>query len=176
MTLGSLGAALAVAALVVGVMALVLVGAALWAVRRLRAPLMLARGVGFPLRWRWSLSRQALLHRRLVAALTSVRLALPAGRTEGPWAELAADVEALAVDVDRQLVVVDRQPRTVRQREVGPLEDRVREVEETARRLTASLRSWEAGSRNRSGAEIIQRLEAIDGALAELTRESDPPR
>ena len=165
--LGALGAALAVVAVVLVVVALVAVSGTALLVRRLRRPLLLAKSVTVPLRWRWSLARQAVLHRRLLVAVGQVRMALPAGR-DGPWQDLAADVERLATGVDRELVDVDRRARPLRQRALPPLEARVREVEQVAGRLVSTVGTWEASGSGRSAGEIMERLQAIDAALAEL--------
>jgi hypothetical protein len=165
--LGALGAALAAVAVVLVVLALVAaVGTALL-VRHLRRPLLLVKSVTVPLRWRWSLARQAVLHRRLLVAVGQVRMALPAGR-DGPWQDLAADVERLAAGVDRELVEVDRRTRPLRQRALAPLEARVREVEEVAGRLVSTVGTWEVSGSGRSAGEIMERLQAIDAALGEL--------
>lgn len=174
MTIASLGTALevlAIAFVVIGILS-VAVGALL--VRRLRRPLLLFRGVTVPLRWRWSLARQAVLHRRLMVAVGQVRVALPAGGGE-PWQGLALDLESLATGVDRELVEADRRPRPLRQRALPELERRVREVEQVAGRLVAGASSFEAGTTGRSAAEIMQRLQAVEGALAELQAPPDPP-
>ena len=172
-TLAALGAVLAAAAVVLVVLALVAVAATALLVHRLRRPLILVKGVTVPLRWRWSLARQAVLHRRLLVAVGQVRMALPAGR-DGPWQDLAGDVERLAAGVDRELVEVDRRARPLRQRALPPLEGRVKEVEQVAARLVSSLGSWEeSGTAGRSAGEIVERLQAIEGALAEL--QAPPP-
>ena len=175
MVVGTLAEILSI---VLGVLAALMLAGAVataWLVRRLRAPLVLARGVSFPLRWRWSLARQAVLHRRLVAALAGVRLSLPAGSAGGPWADLAGDLETLAVEVDRGLVAVDRQPRPVRVRALADLEGRVREVEQVAGRLQASLADRTEAIGSRTGPEIVARLELIERAMAELGEGAGPP-
>lgn len=171
---GTLGAALAAVAVVLVVLALVgAVGTALL-VRRLRRPLLLVKSVSVPLRWRWSLARQAVLHRRLLVAVGQVRMALPSGR-DGPWQDLAADVERLAAGVDRELVELDRRARPLRQRGLPPLEARVRDVEQVAGRLVSSLGTWETSGTGRSAGEIMERLQAIEGALTELQSPPSPP-
>ena len=172
MTLGALGAVLATLVVVLVVLALIALAGTTLLVRRLRRPLLLVKGQNVPLRWRWSLARQAVLHRRLLVAVGQVRMTLPPGR-DGPWQDLAADVERLAAGVDRELVEVDRRPRLLRQRALPPLEGRVKDVEQVAGRLAASLGSWEAPGAGRSAQEIMDRLRAIEGALAEL--QSPPP-
>lgn len=170
--LGTLGAALAVAAVVLVVLALVgVVGTALL-VRRLRRPLLLVKAVTVPLRWRWSLARQAVLHRRLLVAVGQVRVALPAGR-DGPWQDLVADVERLAAGVDRELVEVDRRPRPLRQRSLPLLEVRVREVEQVAGRLVSTVGTWDGVASGPSAGEIMERLQAIEAALGELRNAPD---
>jgi len=137
-------------------------------VHRLRRPMMLSPAVRVPLRWRWSLARQAVLHRRLLVAIGGVRLELPRAGGAGPWSDLIAEVEALALEVDRELVAVESHPRPIRQKAMAGLEARVREVEQVAGRLGQTLGSLEAGRPGRSAAELMERLDAIQGALAEL--------
>jgi len=167
MAIGALGTVLTVVAIVLVGLALLSVAAGALIVRRLRRPLLLFRGVTVPLRWRWSLARQAVLHRRLMVAVGQVRVALPAG-VEGPWQSLASDLESLAAGVDRDLVAVDRRPRPLRQQALPGLESRVREVEQVAGRLATGSASWDSASPGRSAAEIMERLQAVEGALAEL--------
>ena len=174
MTILALATVLAVVAVVLVVLALMAVVGGALLVRRLRRPLLLVKSVTVPLRWRWSLARQAVLHRRLLVAVGQVRLALPPER-DGPWQDLAADVERLAAGVDRELVEVDRRARPLRQRALPPLEARVREVEQVAGRLASSLGSWETPGSGRSAAEITERLQAIEGALAELQGPTEGP-
>ena len=175
MTLGALGTALEVVVLILVVLAAMSAATLALVVHRLRRPLLLFRGVTVPLRWRWSLARQALLHRRLMVAVGQVRAALPPGR-ETPWGDLASDLEALAADVDRELVEVDRRPRPLRQRALPGLDQRVREVEQVAGRLVGGAGSWNAAVPGRSAAEIMERLQAVEGALAELQAPPSPPR
>ena len=170
--LGALGAALAVAAVVLVVLALIAVAGTALMVRRLRRPLLLVKSVTVPLRWRWSLARQAVLHRRLLVAVGQVRMALPAGR-DGPWQDLVADVERLAAGVDRELVEVDRRSRPLRQRALPPLEARVRDVEQVAGRLVSTVGTWEKAGSGRSAGEIMERLQAIEAALGELQAAPD---
>jgi hypothetical protein len=170
--LGTLGAVLAAVAVVLVVLALVgALGTALL-VRRLRRPLLLVKSVTVPLRWRWSLARQAVLHRRLLVAVGQVRMALPAGR-DGPWQDLVADVERLAAGVDRELVEVDRRARPLRQRSLPLLEVRVREVEQVAGRLVSTVGTWDGTASGPSAGEIMERLQAIEAALGELQSAPD---
>ncbi len=162
------------------VVAVALAGAAAaLAVRRLRRPVELYPGArtGAPLRWRWSLSRSALLHRRLVVALASVRLTAAstgAGgssggrRRPGAWQDLIGEAETLAADVDRRLVLADAQPRTVRQRAVAGLEPDVAQVEQACGRLADTVRAWAATAPGQAGADLLDRIGAVDAALREV--------
>ena len=164
---GSVTAALAAVGVVLLFLALGTALAVALTVRHLRRPLLVGPGVRVPLRWRWSVSRQALMHRRLLVAMGSVHLAL--GRAgQGPFADLAAEVEDLALGVDRQLVAVDRQPRSLRQRALAPLEPRVNEVEQLAGRLVDTVTDWERSLPGRSADDVRERIEAVRSALAEL--------
>ena len=170
------------------------------AVRHLRRPVELFPGAqtGAPLRWRWSLSRSALLHKRLIVALASVRLAAAtsgplgpvrsglaggAGGRSGrsarsgqsgqsapsvPWQDLVSEAEALAVDVDRRLVMADAQPRAVRTRAVASLEPEVAQVEQACGRLADTVRTWAAAAPGRTAADLLDRIGAIDAALGEV--------
>ena len=167
-----MGTALAVTAVVLAVVALSAAIAAAVTIRRLRRPLLIGPGVTVPLRWRWSVSRQAVLHRRLLVAVGGVRMALPrgGGGTGGPWADLVQEVEGLALEVDRDLVGVEGRPRPLRQRAMPALENRVSEVEKVAARVVGTLGAWEGQQAGRSAGEIMERLDAIEGALSELDR------
>ena len=175
MTVGALGTALEVVVLTLVVLTALSAAAMALVVHRLRRPLLLFRGLSVPLRWRWSLARQAVLHRRLIVAVGQVRAALPAGR-ETPWGDMASDLETLAAGVDRDLIEVDRRPRLLRQRAMPSLDQRVREVEQVAGRLVAGAGTWEASAPGRSAGEIMERLQAVEGALAELQAPPDPRR
>ena len=169
------------------------------AVRHLRRPVELFPGAqtGAPLRWRWSLSRSALLHKRLIVALASVRLAAATSGPLGPvrsglaggggrsgrsarsgqpeqsagsvpWQDLVSEAEALAVDVDRRLVMADAQPRAVRTRAVASLEPEVAQVEQACGRLADTVRTWAAAAPGRTAADLLDRIGAIDAALGEV--------
>ena len=149
--------------------------AALIVMRRLHRPLELVPGVRgpVPLAWRWSLTRPALLQRRLVVALAGVRLAAgasPEGSARVPWAELVAETQRLAVAVEARLVAASRQPRALRQKLVAQLEPEVAQVEEVAERLVASIGTWAAGEPELSATRLLERLKAVDEALADVAR------
>ena len=169
---------LAVIALVVAVT--VLIGAVTGFVlaRRLKRPLLLApgaRGVNVPLRWRWSLSPAAVMHRRLVLATSSVVSIGPIESTrwggvrqEPPWQELLQDLLDLAVSVDRRLVAAERQPRPLRRRLYAEIEPQVKKVEQVAERMRSTVSAKGLGGADRSAEDVVARLDAIDSALGEI--------
>jgi hypothetical protein len=169
---------LAVIALIVAVT--VLVGAVTGVVlaRRLKRPLLLApgaRGVNVPLRWRWSLSPAAVMHRRLVVATSSVLAVGPIESTrwggvrqEAPWSELLQDLLDLALSVDRRLVAAERQPRPLRRRLYAEIEPQVSKVEQVAERMRATVSLKGLGGGDRSAEDVSARLDAIDAALGEI--------
>ena len=169
---------LAVIALVVALT--VLVGAVTGFVlaRRLKRPLLLApgaRGVNVPLRWRWSLSPAAVMHRRLVLATSSVVSIGPIESTrwggvrqEPPWQELLQDLLDLAVSVDRRLVAAERQPRPLRRRLYAEIEPQVKKVEQVAERMRSTVSAKGLGGADRSAEDVVARLDAIDSALGEI--------
>ncbi len=169
---------LAVIALIVAVSVLLAAVAGVVVARRLKRPLLLApgaRGVSVPLRWRWSLSPAAVLHRRLVVATSSVVSMGPIESTRwggvrqrAPWQERLQDLLDLAVSVDRRLVAAERQPRALRRRLYAEIEPQVTKVEQVAERMrtTVSARGLDAG--DRSADDIVARLDAIDAALGEI--------
>jgi hypothetical protein len=150
--------------------------AALIVLRRLHRPLELVPGKHgpVPLGWRWSLSRAAILQRRLVLALAGARLAasngLPDGTVGAPWADLVGDAERLAVAVEARLVVAARQPRALRQRLLAELEPEIVQVEQVTARLASTIGTWAAGTPDVSAAQLIERLDAVDAALADVAR------
>jgi hypothetical protein len=169
---------LAVIALVVAVTVLISVVAGVVLARRLKRPLLLApgaRGVSVPLRWRWSLSPAAVMHRRLVLATSSVLSTGPIESTRwggvrqlAPWQELLGDLLDLAVSVDRRLVTTERQPRALRRRLYAEIEPQVAKVEQVAERMRTTVSSQALGGGDRSADEVVARLNAIDAALGEI--------
>lgn len=160
---------------VVALVVLAAVAAAL-AVRRLRRPVDLYPGArtGAPLRWRWSLSRAALLHKRLVVAVAGVRLAAasstPAGggADDAPWREICDEALTLAAGVDRRLVLADAQPRALRLKAVAALDGDVAGVEQACTRLVGTIQTWAAAAPDRSASALLDRIGAIDAALGEV--------
>jgi hypothetical protein len=145
--------------------------------RRLKRPILLAPGVGVsvPLRWRWSLSPAAVMHRRLVVATSSVLSAGPIETTRfggvrqrPPWQELVQDLLDLAVSVDRRLVAAERQPRPVRRRLFAEIEPQVVKVEQVAERMRTTVQAQGLGQEERSAEDVVDRLDAIDAALGEI--------
>jgi hypothetical protein len=169
---------LAVIALIVAVSVLLSVVAGVVVARRLKRPLLLApgaRGVSVPLRWRWSLSPAAVLHRRLVLATNSVLSTGPIEgtrwggvRQEAPWQELLQDLLDLAVSVDRRLVAAERQPRGLRRRLYAEIEPQVTKVEQVAERMRSTVSAKALGGSDRSAEDVVARLDAIDAALGEI--------
>ncbi|HEY3700839.1 MAG TPA: hypothetical protein VGL32_01150 [Acidimicrobiales bacterium] len=169
---------LAVIALIVAVTVLVSAVAGVVLARRLKRPLLLApgaRGVSVPLRWRWSLSPAAVLHRRLVLATNSVLSTGPIESTrwggvrqQAPWQELLQDLLDLAVSVDRRLVSAERQPRGLRRRLYAEIEPQVAKVEQVAERMRATVSARELSGGDRSADDVVARLDAIDAALGEI--------
>ena len=167
---------LATVLVVLLVLAAVTAVAALMAMRRLHRPLELVPGVRgpVPLAWRWSLSRPALLQRRLVVSLAGVRLAARGGSLQRevrtPWADLVTETERLAVAVEARLVAAASQPRVLRQKVVAQLEPEVTQVEEVAQRLVTSIGTWASGEPEMSAARLLERLKAVDAALADVAQ------
>jgi hypothetical protein len=169
---------LAVIALVVAVTVLISAVAGVVLARRLRRPLLLApgvRGVTVPLRWRWSLSPAAVMHRRLVVATSSVLSTGPIETTRwggvrqlAPWQELLQDLVDLAVSVDRRLVAAERQPRPIRRRVYAEIEPQVAKVEQVAERMRTTVSAKGLGGADRSPEDVVARLDAIDAALGEI--------
>ena len=167
---------LAIVLIVLVVLAALTAGTALLLARHLHRPLELIPGRRgpVPLAWRWSLSRPALTQRRLVVALVSVRLAasggLPDTEVRQPWADLVGEAERLAEAVEARLVVAAAQPRSLRQRLLAELEPQVVQVEEVAARLVRSIGTWAAGTPDLSAGQLMERLNAVEQALAEVAR------
>ncbi|HMC52268.1 MAG TPA: hypothetical protein VKI64_05860 [Acidimicrobiales bacterium] len=144
--------------------------------RRLHRPLELVPGTRgpVPLGWRWSLSQPAVLHKRLLLAMAGVRLAAGGGLRErsdpAPWADLVAETERLAVGVEARLVVAAGQPRALRRRLMAQLEPEVAQVEQVAGRLVGTIDAWAEGSPDMSAAQLLERLDAVNAALADVAR------
>ena len=174
----SLSDVLAVIALIVAVTVLMAAIAGVVVARRLRRPLLLApgvRGVNVPLRWRWSLSPAAVMHRRLVVATSSVLSVGPVESTrwggvrqQAPWQDLLQELVELAVSVDRRLVAAERQPRSIRRRLYAEIEPQVLKVEQVAERMRTTVSAKGLGGGDRSAEDVVARLDAIDAALGEI--------
>jgi hypothetical protein len=174
----SLSDVLAVIALVVALTVLMAAVAGVVVARRLRRPLLLApgvRGVNVPLRWRWSLSPAAVMHRRLVVATSSVLSVGPVESTrwggvrqQAPWQDLVGELLELAVSVDRRLVAAERQPRPIRRRLFAEIEPQVVKVEQVAERMRTTVSAKGLGGGDRSAEDVVARLDAIDAALGEI--------
>lgn len=169
---------LAVIALIVAVTVMISVLSGVLIARRLKRPLLLApgvRGVAVPLRWRWSLSPAAVMHRRLVLATSSVLSVGPIESTrwggvrqEAPWQDLLHDLLDLSVSVDRRLLAAERQPRPIRRRLYAEIEPQVAKVEQVAERMRTTVSSKGLGGSDRSAEQVVARLDAIDAALGEI--------
>jgi hypothetical protein len=174
----SLSDVLAVIALVVALTVLMAAIAGVVVARRLRRPLLLApgvRGVNVPLRWRWSLSPAAVMHRRLVVATSSVLSVGPVESTRwggvrqhAPWQDLVQELLDLAVSVDRRLVAAERQPRALRRRLYAEIEPQVVKVEQVAERMRTTVSAKGLGGGDRPAEDVVARLDAIDAALGEI--------
>jgi hypothetical protein len=174
----SLSDVLAVIALVVALTVLMAAIAGVVVARRLRRPLLLApgvRGVNVPLRWRWSLSPAAVMHRRLVVATSSVLSVGPVESTRwggvrqhAPWQDLVQELLDLAVSVDRRLVAAERQPRALRRRLYAEIEPQVVKVEQVAERMRTTVSAKGPGGGDRPAEDVVARLDAIDAALGEI--------
>src|SRR2546422_935409 len=62
------------------------------------------------------------------------------------------------------------QPRALRQRLVAQLEPEVTQVEEGAQRLVTSIGNWASGEPEMSAARLLERLKAVDAALADVAQ------
>lgn len=141
--------------------------------RAVRRRLALAPGVpcAGPVRWLWSASPAARLHRRLqaVATLLGGASSWRAGRAVG-LDDLAQRVVHEAAALDARLAVADRVRGPARRRLVEQVAGEVRELEAVAQRLVAT--SWALARDERREqpalAEVTERLDALDAALREV--------
>ncbi len=95
--------------------------------------------VAVPVRWLVTPGRAAQAHRRLRSAISTMRAVCPTprrGRTGGPFADLADEVEALAVALDRELLDASRQPMAQRTPRLSALMVRITQVETLAGSIT----------------------------------------
>lgn len=164
----------------------VLTGAALVTAESLRRANRLTPGrsptTSPPLRWLWSPSAAAQMHRRLRAACQLVG-SLPQPPRKG-WrrqrkqppldsiAALARDVLAEAVLVDRQIVAATYIARgTPRMQAMGALDYQVRAVEDAARRVhqLAARRAQVARPPAPEAPSLEQRIAIMEEAYGELT-------
>jgi hypothetical protein len=135
-----------------------------------------------PLRWLWSVTKAARLHRRLRTAVALIHLA-PSRRAERGERgvslsvdELRRDLEYQAVQLDQHLVVASRHPRSHRRGLLANLEVQVTEVELLSMRLSSMSRpegipssGWQATP---APPEVFERISAqldlLDAAQDEL--------
>jgi hypothetical protein len=136
-----------------------------------------------PLRWLWSPSPAATLHRRLRAACAlagSVEGSLPRDRWPRRRREpvndgivnLAQEVLQEAVALDQQLQSASLLPRGVtRDQAVGALDYQVRGLEDAARRVhqLATRRAQLARPAGPATLNLDERITAMEAALGELT-------
>ena len=123
-----------------------------------------------PLRWLWSGSLAARLHRRLIAALTAARLAAGLRRRARRAPDLVEALAVEAVALDERVVAAAYAPRRVRRQLLSTLESHVVTLEGVAGRLAGTLA---ADGRPQAGPppaleEVAERLDALDAAVAEL--------
>jgi hypothetical protein len=135
-----------------------------------------------PLRWAASFGVCGRLHRRLRAAVSAVRVAVPApprrrrrrAEPDSVWETFAGEIEMHAVALDRDLLFADRLrgPQALVARQAAGRQ--VRELERLAHRVAAAALT----SQQRPGVEpaaetlarISEHLDALDAARAELAR------
>jgi hypothetical protein len=136
-----------------------------------------------PLRWLWSPSPAAMMHRRLRAACTvagSVKGSLSRGRwprrREQPAydgiANLAQEVLQEAVELDRQLLTTSLLSRGVpRDQALNALDYQVRGIEDAARRVhqLATRQAQLARPASPASLNLDERISAMEAALGELT-------
>jgi hypothetical protein len=134
-----------------------------------------------PLRWLWSLSRAARLHRRLQAAVAMIHLAPSRRVRESPSLsvdELRRELEHQAVELDQHLVVAAHHPRSHRRGLLRSLDLQVTEIEALAVRLSGMIRpdgspasGW---ARPEATPEVLERigtqLDLLDAAQDELSQ------
>jgi hypothetical protein len=139
--------------------------------------------ISAPLRWLWSPSPAAVLHRRLRAACAlagSVEGSLPRDRwprrrkepvTDG-IVNLAREVLHEAVELDRQLQSTSLLPRGIpRDQALAALDYQVRGLEDAARRVRhlATRRAQLARPAGPATLNLDERITAMEAALGELT-------
>jgi len=163
----------------------VLTGAAFFTTASLRRANRLLPGHGTtspPLRWLWSPSAGAALHRRLRAACQLVgslagpvaprrRARRPSARQVDGIADLARDVLQEAVILDRQVVAASYYRGADRADAMAALDHQVRAVEDAARRVhqLAHRRAQLAQLPAPGTLSLDQRIAAMEAALGELT-------
>ena len=139
--------------------------------------------ISAPLRWLWSPSPAAMLHRRLRSACAlagSVEGSLPRDRWPRRGREpvndgivsLAQEVLKEAVALDRQLVSTSLLPRGVtRDQSLTAVDYQVRALEEAARRVhqLATRRAQLARPAGPATLNLDERISAMEAALGELT-------
>jgi hypothetical protein len=136
-----------------------------------------------PLRWLWSPTRAARLHRRPGAAVALIHLA-PSRRVRDSQApslsvdELRRELEYQAVELDQHLVVAAHHPRSHRRGLLRSLDLQVVEIENLAVRLSSMVRPEGAPAsgwaRPEATPEALERigtqLDLLDAAQNELSQ------
>lgn len=147
-----------------------------------------------PLRWLWSPSLPAMMHRRLRLACQLAGAAVPVGTALLPGsrprsvlrrqraappdaiAELARDVVREAATLDEHVVTASCMARGLpRAQALDDLERKVRAIEDAARRVNqlASRRNNAAKHLGGTSLSLDQRIKAMEEAFGELT---SPPQ
>lgn len=159
-----------------------------WLATLLSAALLVARRVGranrvsaavpspAPVRWHWTPSRPARLHRRLQVAVWPIDPArphaeiLPAVGTDA----LRTDLVAIALDTDRHLAIVRRAPARIRRAAWRDAAHRVLVIEDLAARLrdapTPPARFRVVRSVPRGLEDLVERMQCLEHGRAEVAR------
>jgi hypothetical protein len=167
------------AVLVTWVVALALVVGLLY--RQLRRSNRVATSVPSPapVRWRWSPSESARLHRRLQVAVWPIDPARPAGTLPAAVGtdELRADLVATAVRADLTLAGVRRAPGRIRRTTVRAAAREVATIEELCARLQSAPPPVRRARRPSSSRplppeldELAERVRCLEYGRAEIDR------
>ena len=121
-----------------------------------------------PASWAGAHSPQALLHRRLVAALRGLRTAEAAsgGSLDAGGIDLRVQLELRADDLDRRLVAASVLPPTTREQALAVLSTAVRTVEDVAGALGQRLAVGGASPDAPALETLGQQLRALDAPPA----------
>ena len=160
---------------ITAVMAGITVVMVLFAIRAVRRSIRVVPDVPTraPVAWRASLRHHARLHRQLQATVTSVRAALATSRSDLELRPLALELESHACALDDQLVVASRAPANQRARMLRELDAECSSLSEAGSRIIGLCREHDISRTGLTG--VIERLDALDAALAELDDRSTRP-